>query len=455
MAGCGLVGYGPGSSSEQDGGPPAGADAAPEATAIGVMDPDFGTSGTVTFDYVDDDATSKDDRATAVAIDSQGRIVVAVSGTYVFYASDDQVDMAAISMRLLADGSFDSSYQYGALSSPGTTVNTDSVWSHANDLLIAGSDDVVLCGFREWGGTDDPTIYRYSGTDGQPSPTFGTGGVTNIVAAGEVQGTGCTVDPSDGNAVVVGSRGSAAMLVGKIYTTTGASFTPFGGGTVVYDNAGNEHGEDVVVDALGRIYVIGTDDSAGTQRDIVVWRFLNDASLDSSFGTGGIFRFDSSGNDDVAVAGALASDGDLLVTGSSLGLDDDMLVLKISAQTGQLVTSFADSGVFRFDSGVGRALDQGNAILPAGNAIWVTGRSSTADSTPMALWKLTADGALDTTFGGMDRSTIAGLFLAPSPTNGADERGWDLAVTGDGALIVVGEAMTASGFTDAAIWKVR
>ena len=129
-------------------------------TAVGVLDPTFEGSGVFVYNYVDDDGMSLDDQALGVAIDSKERIVAVVSGNYGFSVTGDQLDMATISLRLSPDGTLDPTYQSGLLSIPGTTVDLSGPWSHGIDLSIGTNDAVTLCGYREWSGTDDPTLYR-------------------------------------------------------------------------------------------------------------------------------------------------------------------------------------------------------------------------------------------------------------------------------------------------------
>jgi uncharacterized delta-60 repeat protein len=425
------------------------------ASVVGELDPGFNGSGIVLYDYVDDDMVSKDDRASAVEVDGKGRIVVAISGMYQFYASDDQFDMAAITMRLLPDGTPDATYQSGALSGPGLTVDTTSRWSHANDLVL---DDkgIVLCGYREWGNADDPTIYRYQETGGQPDGFFGTSGAAQIPAgSGEDQAWGIAIDPTDTNYVVVGSESRAAMRVSKISSTDGAMDTSFAGsGTLVYDVAGDEHGEAVVVDDQGRIYVAGHM-SAGAAADIAVWRYLGNGSLDPAFSGDGIFTYDSGGDDEKAMGISLDANGDVIVVGTTKtsGEANDLAVLKISSATGELDSSFGTQGVFRYGSD---KVDEGYGLLVASDGIFVTGTSGLLDGTQaMAVWKFTPAGTLDPSFAGTGESTTPGVFLTSGSAGGNNDIGHDLAIDSAGRIVVAGQALASDGFYSAAVWTIR
>jgi len=454
LAGCGRLGF----DALVAGDDVLAPDAPPGTPVVGVLDPTFNAGVVVTYNYVDNDATAKDDRATAVAIDSAGRIVVSASGTYNYYASDDQLDMAAISIRLTPGGAFDPTYQDGPLSSPGVTVNTGGPWAHGTGLLVDASDRVIVCGYREWGGTDDPTFLRYLPVAGQPDPAWGTAGVSSVSIAGEAECFACTRDPTDGDYVVAGGTSTGAMLVAKIHAADGSVDPTFAGtGSLIYDVPGTDHAAAVLVDSAGLIYAVGT--TGGPADDVAVWRYQPGGTLDPAFSTDGIFHLDA-GDVDIASGAALDAAENLVVVGyrnipGGASLDHDAVVMRIDRVTGELDPTFGTGGVTVL--GAHNVVEEAHGVTidPTG-AIWVTGSAPivTTSQVGMAIWKLTSAGALDPTFGGTGLSTTPGLFLTTvGPAR--NDTGWAITRDAAGRLVVAGETLPNGGFSDAAIWRIR
>lgn len=453
---CGRIGYDP-LGQQQSGTTDADLtspnDGGAESIVVGELDPDFAVSGVLLYDYVDDDGLTKDDRATGVVIDAEGRALVSVSGMHRFYVSDDQFDMAAISMRVMPDGSLDPSYQFGALAEPGVTVNVTSRWSHAN-AIVQDDRSITLCGYRELGGTDSPTMHRHQKVGGQPDGPFGASGTATVSVSGEAQAWDMTIDPTDGNYVLAGSVSGNSMFVIKISSVDGAPVSSFAGaGIVAYDVAGDDHAAAVVVDGQGRIYIGGHQGPNELNHDVTVWRYLPDGSADPSFSGDGIFRYDGGGNDQ-AWGLALNRDDDLIVVGlTGPPAAPDMLVLRVDQATGELDPGFGTGGVFTYDSGAGPSVDFANAVVVGpDNGLLVAGSSSLdATDQAMAIWKLSAGGNLDQSFG----SEIPGVFLSTNANGGNADEAYDLAYDPTGKVVIVGESKHSGGFSAAAVWKLQ
>lgn len=146
------------------------------------------------------------------------------------------------------------------------------------------------------------------------------------------------------------------------------------------------------------------------------------------------------------IAGASVSEGGV----------QDLLVLRIDA-TGALDPSYAKTGTFAFDSGVGPKIDCGYGLtLGPNDSVFIAGTSAVADSKQcMAVWQLDTSGALVTEFGGVSPSSTPGMFLACATHGGTDDAGWDVTLDGDGNLIVVGEAEGTTLQSAMAVWKIR
>lgn len=170
---------------------------------------------------------------------------------------------------------------------------------------------------------------------------------------------------------------------------------------------GDSEGRAVAVDAKGRIvvagYVTGRD---GTTHDMALWRFLPDGSaLDPDFNTTGFVSHDSAaGGSDDDEALALTIDpitGNIFVAGSSRNAKGnlDAVVWSYNEKGALTIGKGAFGGAKGFvvldrtndDVATGIALDPDGRVL-------VSGRSSNGTDDDLVAWRLTATGALDTTF---------------------------------------------------------
>ena len=142
--------------------------------------------------------------------------------------------------------------------------------------------------------------------------------------------------------------------------------------------------------------------------------------------------------------------GDLLVTGT---IDSALAVWKISTADGTLDPSFGTDGVFKFEPTIGTLYAQGYDIVSFGDEIWVAGETSSADGNFTAgLWKLTLDGRLDTDFQG-GSSTVPGLFMVDNAGGWASTRA--LVRVSDGVIIAGQVTPVASAYSNVGIWKIR
>lgn len=226
---------------------------------------------------------------------------------------------------------------------------------------------------------------------------------------------------------------------------------------LVLNNAAGGNGTDMAMAvstlATGGWVVAGysLNGNGNYDYDIALWKFTATGQLDTSFAKSGIFTYDSAAGSSMDQANAVASlsDGGWLVAGSTHDAADKtlMTVLKFTYQ-GLLDTTFADKGVFTTGNAAGFGIDVANAITPlADGGFLVGGFSLNANSVgEMALWKVSANGQLDTTFGN------TGVYRY---SNGAGDSSSANAVTllKDGSWVVAGNIYNSSGVTSMAVWK--
>lgn len=195
--------------------------------------------------------------------------------------------------------------------------------------------------------------------------------------------------------------------------------TSFGGGvTVTPVDIGEDQVHATAVQADGKLLVAG---SAATTRgtQMAVLRYGRDGGLDPSFGNGGklLLRVGSRGHD-AAHALAVQPDGRIVVAGISdqgaTGLD--MVVLRLLPD-GRPDPAFADAGVRVID--LAGDTDRAWAVAVQDDGRIVVGgeanRGASSSGVDFALLRLTAAGALDTSFGDGGR-----VFTALKSASGGD-----------------------------------
>ena len=245
---------------------------------------------------------------------------------------------------------------------------------------------------------------------GDPVTTYGDSGVARLnvgttprsfdhIDSGIwVQTLGQAID-SDGRLIVAGSAAGHATVTR--FTAAGAPDATFGdAGTAIVDLGGVDVVHAVAVQSDGRIVVAGASlrqviaDDYRTK--FVVTRLLADGSVDPAFHSGTPFVTSWPG-DNVATAAAVAitAGGDIVVAGHSNVLQGMPVVELTSA--GALKTSFGNNGralvplpSFGWANAV--AIDSSGRVVVAGAVYGNTGLT-------VAVGRLTAAGAVDTTFG--------------------------------------------------------
>ena len=218
--------------------------------------------------------------------------------------------------------------------------------------------------------------------------------------------------------------------------------------------AQDDRGEDIVLDASGRILVAG-ESWNGFNFDMVIWRFESDGTPDVSFGTGGIVIDDGAAGgflDDYGYGIALDSNGKILVTGESDNLNDFDMVLWRYNPNGTLDTSFnlqgwvvhdgAAGGTFMDDAGVRVAVDATDRILVTGESRAIFGDFD------MIIWAYNPDGSPDLLFG------TNGIVAHDNAAGGGDDDfGMDIALDPAGRIVVTGRSTNPFLDLDMVVWR--
>ncbi|MGH8237526.1 MAG: Calx-beta domain-containing protein [Steroidobacteraceae bacterium] len=274
----------------------------------------------------------------------------------------------------------------------------------------------------------------------QPSgldPTFDTDGKVTTEFGGD--DTGMAIQ-RDGKIVMVG--GSTSDFVLARYNTNGSLDTTFGtNGKVTHSmltGSSEEIARAVAIQTDGKIVVAGHTGQfgrpgrpAGNRFDHAIVRYNANGSVDTTFGNGGV----ASSLIGRIFAMALQADGGIIVVGDA-PQPEDMMVARYNPN-GNLDLTFGEGGFRLFDLGpLGAELAENVAVQSNGAIVFSgphTKQGETVREQHTAVVRLDSGGDPDASFG------TAGVLIldASSVADG-------LAVQGDGRIVLVGDAGTAT-----------
>ena len=388
--------------------------AAPTVRAApGDLDTGFSSDGKVLTDI----AGSSTDIGRAVAVQSDGKIVVA--GYALVGASYDFVVV-----RYNTDGSLDTGFD----SDGRATIDVNSSHELGYGVAIQSDGKIVVVGASGYGGVNpDFGVVRLD-TDGSLDTSFsGDGKVSLGVGSGTDYAFALDV-ASDGDIVVVGygHNGSDWDVAVIRLDSSGNLDTAFSSdGKALYDIGSGtaDHGYAIDVAGDGDLLIAG--DSGG---DALAMRLTAAGVLDTAFSSDGIVTA-SVGTADVGYGIVEAADGDVIVGGSAKDGDEEFLVLRFTA-SGAADTSFSSDGIHTVDLTGNDDVGYG-IVEQADGSVVVAGSSNDGSKETFGIVRLTATGSLDTDFSG------DGTLTTAFGSNDAEPYG--LAVTAAGKVVVAGK----------------
>tara|TARA_B100000749_G_scaffold280707_1_gene278116 strand:+ start:32410 stop:33780 length:1371 start_codon:yes stop_codon:yes gene_type:complete len=225
-------------------------------------------------------------------------------------------------------------------------------------------------------------------------------------------------------------------------------------GVVTLDSSASGSSDDggkaVAIDSENRIVVTGYSTNLSGNKDMVVWRFLSDGTLDSTFGTGGAFVQDNAagGNgDDVGFSVVVASDDSIYVSGYSENASniDELAIWKFT-ESGVLDTSFNSTGYLTYvhiSSGASEGERGRKIIIDSQDRVVVLGQGYYTSDKSIKIWRYLSDGTLDTSFSG------DGIFEdhGAAGGTGADKLIWGT-IAEDGSIFGAGYSWSGSSVTN-------
>ena len=277
----------------------------------GVPDASFGAAGTgaVTTDFHGDT-----DRAYAVAVQPDGKIVVAGHATD---AAGTGNDFAVA--RYDVDGELDPTF--GDDGTGMVTTDIAGVADFAYAIALQPDGAIVLAGrVSNDGGGGFFGLARYT-PDGRLDGTFGSNGTT-IGDFGHGGIAEAVVVQPDGKLLVAGNaigdfalaRFDADGSQDLTFGTGGLVTTDFG--PLVGNTPAPDYAHDLAVDTDGSIVVVGTTEFGGGS-DFAIARYDSDGDLDPGFGTDGLLTVDFAAGFDSGHDIAIQPDGKIVAVGTA------------------------------------------------------------------------------------------------------------------------------------------
>lgn len=282
----------------------------------GSLDDTFGLNG-----WVRTDILGIDDNASAVAIQSDGRIVVAGFGM-----NGSFYDFALV--RYLENGDLDTSFGVDG------KVTTDLTTQHdqARGIAIQPDGKIVVVGTaKHIGYFHDFAVARYN-SDGSLDTTFGTTGWVFTDFNLDHDFANAVLLQPDGRIVVAGAATIDDLYHFALarYTTVGLLDPSFDGDGRVTTNYGSGHddGYAIIMQPDGKL-IVASYANNGTNDDYAVVRYNPNGSLDTGFAEDGMVLTDLSGFDDKGLGVVLQQNGRIVVAGSAFnGVDMDFALVR-------------------------------------------------------------------------------------------------------------------------------
>jgi uncharacterized delta-60 repeat protein len=451
-------------------------------TAAGLLDSGFGAGGKATTAVSSSELTGN-----AVALQSDGKIVVAGSGT----VAGPQLQIALA--RYSSAGALDATFGFGGTTFTGVGAHDAS----ARGLLIQSDGRVLVTGAitpREVpAGYPSPPpgliLLRYSASGVadsgfSASSGVGSGEALALQADGKVVVAGTstnTLDPDfavfrfQTNAALDPAFGSGGSLLtdvgfdredrardvarqadGKIvvaghidrgsnwdwglarFTSSGVLDTSFAGTGKRTTAIGPSFDfcESVAIQPDGKILAAGSTWN-GSNYDFALARYFEDGQLDvqhvfnAGFGGDGIATTAIGTGDEQIFKVLVQSDGKVVAAGyTRSGSDFDLAVVRYLSH-GELDSSFGAGG--KVTTGVGSGDDFGSAaVLQSDGKVVVGGYSHNGSNFDFALVRYTTAGALDPTFG------TGGKVV--TPVGAGTDVAFTMALQSDGKILLAGYA---------------
>jgi uncharacterized delta-60 repeat protein len=378
--------------------------AAAQTPSPGTLDSGFGEGGRVLTPI-----GSWIDRALGVAVDGQGRLVVAG------YADMNDSRLDFVVVRYLPDGALDPDFGSGGIVV--TPMGQGAAYDVGEALLIQPDGRIVVAGDTTEAITHRVAIVRYN-PDGTLDSSFGGTGKVLTDLGRDVQVRAVLRQP-DGKILVAGSIATAGtgwdLCVVRYYANGARDLTFGAGGVFAPAISGHQEAVGIAWTPAGRIVVAAAQPLGSA---FLLARLYAHGELDWTFGSYGLVTTPLSSGA-LAEAMAVHSNGKIVIAGDAPG---GYAVLARYLPGGALDTAFDGDGTLTLQLSPDNVYVD-DVVVQRNGKIVVAGSADRAG----ALIRFDTDGTPDT-----------GLVLTPL---GAEVGGFNsVALQADGKIVAAGAA---------------
>jgi len=298
------------------------------------------------------------------------------------------------------------------------------------DMALQSDGKIVTCGFQYNSNFYSGFAASRLNSNGTLDNSFGTNGSVRHSFGTVIEQANTIAVQSDGKIVAAGriETGNNNYDFAMLRMNPDGTLDPtFGDAGKVKTAVGPGHDEihDMLILPNGKILVCGSSWDANKKNHIVLAQYNADGSLDNSFGTAGIYV----GQLGEGIKILRLTDGKLLLAGREVGVTvPDAYVWKFSAN-GSLDNSFGINGLASVQE-----ISLNAATLQSDGKILICGLKFGDFATA----RLLANGTLDTNFG------TDGVVTTNVPSNQQLDQPHEVLTQADGKIVVVGESYTTS-----------
>lgn len=335
--------------------------------ADGALDTSFGGDGKVTTDF-----GGAEDAAWGVVIQADGKIVAA--GDAALGTGNSRFAIA----RYNADGTLDTSFGGDGKVTTQFTRHDDPV---AGLALQADGKIVVSGGAAQDGPNSNFALARYN-SDGTLDPTFAGDGKVKTDFVGRHDFANAVVIQTDGKIVAAGlagfsrTRGKGRFSLAR-YNADGTPDATFSGDGKLTTNftRGDDSVQGVAIESDGSIVTVGIAAYNSRNATFALARYTPDGTLDDGFDADGKVRTDFNGSPAYAYDVVVQPDGKIIAAGVAAGQGGRFAIARYGtggeldatfSGDGTAVTNFSSHNDFAY--GVVQQAD-GNLLL-AGGSNW-------------------------------------------------------------------------------------
>lgn len=380
----------------------------------GTLDTGFNGTGMLV-----DNFTNEDNSADAIAIQPDGKILVAGST-----GPGGTSEMAVA--RYNTDGSPDTSFGTAGK----VHFATPFVKSFTNDIKVQPDGKIILGGYQWNNSTGDFVLARLN-SDGSLDNGFGTNGIS-ILDSGFSETARSIYLLDDGKILIAGDSDDQFAIAksnsnGSIDTTFGTngwvrtSFPIWG------------YANNIDVSQSGQILLTGMAFDTGGDWKIALAKYDANGDTDTTFGDSGTLLVYAGYDYDFGIRGMFLEDGKLLIGGHSYfgtaPLRYEIAIVRLEAD-GTIDNTYGTNGFFKFrwaENGENYLTDM---ALQSDDKLVVTGRSYDGEADLYAIARLTENGQLDSTFGTGGKLS-ANVDLTADISNA-------VAIQADGKIVIAG-----------------